>query len=108
LETAPDDGEYRVWWGSDQRGGTLTITSSGELVLETSESPVLARAGALDLGAAPDAKWLVEKGDVQTIAYVENSAATEFTLAVRFLDRADLMIEQGFAYSDIDAELGVE
>jgi len=103
LKQAPGDGIYRLWYGSDQVDGQISVNVKGQQAVETSEMRVIT-VNVLNLDRAPDAIFSVKKGDTVTINYNEVTAGTA-TLAVRFLDLVDMLLEQGKSPSAIAREL---
>lgn len=103
LRRAPADGEYRIWWGSDQADGLLDIKRDGMNVLEPSNTRVIT-VGVLERNRKPDVSFKVKRMQEVVINYNEVTGGTA-TIFVEFLDMVDLMFEAGLSPSRVVAEL---
>jgi len=104
LRRSPGDGEYRMWYGSDQADGLLQVTAQGVTVVEEGETPVIT-VGVLDTSGPPLHSWKVGDKDEVVINYNEVTAGTA-TMKLSFLDMVDLLMEQGMSPGEIAETLG--
>jgi len=93
MREAPEDGEIRVWYGSDQADGTLTVIHQGINVLEKSNMPVIT-VGQLKTDGPPQFRFKVTKGGKTIMTYDEITGGTA-TILIVFFDLVDLLLEQG-------------
>lgn len=93
LRRAPADGEYRIWYGSDQADGQVSINAAGLQVVETSEMPVIT-VNALQLQGPPWFSFKCNRGADVIINYNEVTGATA-SMLIQFLDMLDLAVEAG-------------
>lgn len=86
LKQPPEDGLVRIWAGSDQPDGQLTVTQDGadgkRTIVEPSEMRLIT-ANALPLNGPPDFEFLVEAGKTLTVNYNEVTGGTA-TLHIKY------------------------
>lgn len=93
LRRCPEAGKYRMWCGSDQADGQISVTVNGVLVVEPSEMPVIT-VNQLRLDGPPTYEWTAGQGEDVIINYNEVTAGTASSL-IRHLSVFDLMVEAG-------------